>query len=697
MKYTIKLLLLIIACNTMGRVFAQTNPSAVSLPFTLNSQSSATLPSGVAVHRFSSIPTTRTLSPATGDLPNQGSSPAYNAGGWYHLGTDGIGLLASGTNPAGAIVLAVNTTGLTNVTVSWICKTIKNQSARDNSIALQYRIGTSGNFTNVGTATTYSSMGHADGHTSSTLTEVLPAAAENQSVVQIRWIYWESNSVSGSRDKISVDDISVTASSGSGCMVPYGLAANNITTTDADLSWNAVSGATGYEYAVTTSITPPGSGTSTTALSYHVSGLSAGTNYYLHVRTACDVDNYSSWVTYAFSTEETSSEDSGFVVMTYNLLNYPGSTASVREPSFRTIMNDVQPDILVVQELSNSTGPASFLNNVLNYTTTTYSLGTFIDGYDSDNGIYYKTSQFQFIGNTPIHTSLRDINEFMLKYIPSGDTLIIFSAHLKAGNTTSDESERADEVDALRAVTDAMTPGKYFMVCGDFNLYGDWESAYQQLVTVGNNTDGKFNDLLNLSGTWNNAAYAIHHTQSPRTSSFGGGATGGMDDRFDMILFSDAIIQTGGFDIVPNTYKAYGNDGQHYNMALNTAPFTMYSATIASALHDASDHIPVIVRLKPSAHAKMYQPSSVEGLSHTIAHNLNVYPNPASGVVYISAKHGTLQTAALILSDAGGRTIRTIAVNAAATYAEISLNGIAPGVYYLQASGLQGAYKVMVR
>ena len=36
--------------------------------------------------------------------------------------------------------------------------------------------------------------------------------------------------------------------------------------------------------------------------------------------------------------------------------------------------------------------------------------------------------------------------------------------------------------------------------------------------------------------------YASIHTQSTRVSSFGGGATAGMDDRFDWILVSAAIL-----------------------------------------------------------------------------------------------------------------------------------------------------------
>lgn len=682
-------------CMLPAQTRAQTNPSPVSLPFTLNSQSSATLPTGVAVHKFSTIQTSRTVSVASADLPNQGSTPGSITGGWYHLGADGIGMLASSVNAAGALVVAINTTGQTNISVSWICKTIFNQAARDNSIALQYRIGTAGSFTDVGTTSTYTSAGKANGHTSGTFTETLPVAAENQAVVQIRWIYWESAGASGSRDKISVDDISISTVGGT-CNTPAGLTASGITTTDANLSWGATTGALSYEYAVTTSATPPSSGTNTATTFYAASGLTPNTTYYIHVRSVCAGSTFSGWASTSFETsQETEPEETEFTVMTYNLLNYPGSTGSSREPSYRTIVNDVQPDLLVVQELSSSTGVTNFLNNVLNYTTSTYSSGTFIDGPDSDNGIFYKSAKFQFINNTAISTSLRDINQFKLVYIPSGDTLIVYSVHLKASNTASDEAQRASEAATLRTVTNALGAGKYFMVCGDFNIYSSSEQAYQNLITNGSNVNGKFNDIISMSGTWNNSSYAINHTQSPRTASFGGGATGGLDDRFDMFLFSSAITTPGGVDIVSSTYKAYGNDGLHYNQALNTPPYSMYSSTIASALHDASDHLPVVVKLKATTSGA--KSTSINYTLTRTAQSVHIYPNPTHDMLFISSHTTSSEPVNFNLYDVSGRSIRqsTLRLNEGET-TPFDVSGLTPGVYYLKAVQLNEVYKIVI-
>jgi endonuclease I len=189
--------------------FSQTNPAAQVLPFNLNSQAGATLPAGVAVHRFGTtagaIPTTRTLISGNADLP-------YNAtigsGGWKDESTNGLSILASGTQSAGALIIAINTTGNTNIDVQWTARLILQQASWDNNIALQYRIGTTGNFIDIGTTTTFSTAGQVVGY-NQTYSELLPFAAENQPIVQLRFIYWATAGGSGSRDRIALDDISI--------------------------------------------------------------------------------------------------------------------------------------------------------------------------------------------------------------------------------------------------------------------------------------------------------------------------------------------------------------------------------------------------------------------------------------------------------------------------------------------------------
>ncbi|MCS7053760.1 MAG: endonuclease/exonuclease/phosphatase family protein [Ignavibacterium sp.] len=281
--------------------------------------------------------------------------------------------------------------------------------------------------------------------------------------------------------------------------------------------------------------------------------------------------------------------------MTYNILNYPGNDPNTRNQFFSTIISSSNPDILVVQEITSLAGVNLFLNNVLKTINSSYQAGDFIDGPDSDNAIFFKSNFFTFISNTRIPTSLRDINEFKLVHNFTLDTLRIFSVHLKASSGTNNEQQRLAEVNVLRNYTLTLNPNSNYIVLGDFNFYSSNEPAYQRLLDQ--SASGYFTDVINITGVWNNPAYAIHHTQSPRVRAFGGGSTGGLDDRFDLILFSPAIIQQGGITYVNNSYTVYGNDGLHYNDSINRMPNYAVPQSVADALHYASDHLPVFALL----------------------------------------------------------------------------------------------------
>jgi endonuclease I len=189
--------------------FCQTNPTPQNLPFNLTSQTGGILPAGVALHRFGttagSVPTSRILTPGNGDLPY---TATVGSGGWRDENISGLSVLGSNTQGAGAWIISVNTTGSTNIQVQWTARLILQQASWDNNVALQYRLGTTGNFIDIGTTTTYSSAGQVNGHFQ-TFTETLPVAAENQPEVQIRWLYWATTGGSGSRDRIAIDDISI--------------------------------------------------------------------------------------------------------------------------------------------------------------------------------------------------------------------------------------------------------------------------------------------------------------------------------------------------------------------------------------------------------------------------------------------------------------------------------------------------------
>lgn len=353
-------------------------------------------------------------------------------------------------------------------------------------------------------------------------------------------------------------------------------------------------------------------------------------------------------------------------IMTYNILNYPITDTTSRNPYFRTIFANIQPDILVVQEMISQQGVNAFLNKILLPNNPNYQAGTFIDGFDTDNAIFYKSNLFTFISNTPIRTALRDINEFKLVYNLTGDTIIIYSVHLKASDSLQNELLRAAEVDSLRQKTNSLPPNTNFIVLGDFNIYRSGELAYQKLLDQ--SSTGYVIDPLTLSGTWNNPAYSIHHTQSTRTRQFGDGTSGGLDDRFDMILMSQAIMDSGGISFVPGSYYVYGNDGNHYNDSINRPPNLAVGQLIADALHYSTDHLPVVASFTfPSNVKTLSLKAFIEGRFNGI----NMIPDSITVELRTSSSPFNIVEQKIILLPSDGN-------------AQISLNNISNGVpYYL--------------
>ncbi len=287
---------------------------------------------------------------------------------------------------------------------------------------------------------------------------------------------------------------------------------------------------------------------------------------------------------------------SSFRLTSYNLLKYDNSDTTFKNPELRKIFPAINADIVVTVEMMSLSAALGLQQRVLNANSIQYSMATYFDGPDTDPALYFKSSKFQFITAQVIPTALRNVVAYTLKYIPSGDTLRVLAVHLKA--SLGEEALRSAEVDSIRKYTNSLPAGSNFIICGDFNIYTSNESAYQKLLAVNGGNEGHFNDPLNLPGTWNQAIYAPHHTQSTRLNTFGNGAIGGMDDRFDMILYSKALKDSSGLSYLSGSFKAFGNDGNHYNASINNPVNSAVSQTIADALYNASDHLPVYADFK---------------------------------------------------------------------------------------------------
>lgn len=316
-------------------------------------------------------------------------------------------------------------------------------------------------------------------------------------------------------------------------------------------------------------------------------------------------------------------------ILSWNLLGYKASPHP-REQYYRKVIKAVNPDIIVVNEIDGQSTVTGFLNNCANYyTPNLYTAGNYINGFDTDNAIYYKSSKVQFVLNYPIATPQgRDISLFVVRDIQQNVQFNIFGCHLKAGNTSADALRRVGEVNALRGVTNSQTAGTYNIIVGDFNIYASTDSAYKILTTVQSGNQGHFVDPVNLPGNWNaNFSYRAYHSQSTRTRQLtDSGSTGGMDDRFDLVLFSKAIGDgNGAVTYIPNSYKPYGNDGNHFNDSINKRPNTAVPDSIADALCYASDHLPTVSQFR------FYNGVGINLIENIIPEKFDLkqnYPNP---------------------------------------------------------------------
>ncbi|UKN01039.1 hypothetical protein K6119_15015 [Paracrocinitomix mangrovi] len=287
-------------------------------------------------------------------------------------------------------------------------------------------------------------------------------------------------------------------------------------------------------------------------------------------------------------------------IMFHNLLNFPSTNAS-RTSYYRTVLQYAKPDVYVVNELDNETGADLILNQSLNvFGTSHYQRAQFIDGVDTDNCLYYNSDKLGLVDQMQLATSLRDISVYQMYYKAPNLTAVtdtiymwFFSCHLKAG--VNDYQQRNQEALTLKYYLNSIADHvENVFVGGDFNFYSGYESGCQSMLNSG---DVPLIDPVNAIGNWSgDYNFADWHTQSTRNSSIGGGTGGGLDDRFDLIFVSEDVMNNqNGINYLSNTYKPLGQDGNHFNDAVNAGSNSSVPDSVANALYNGSDHLPIMM------------------------------------------------------------------------------------------------------
>lgn len=383
--------------------------------------------------------------------------------------------------------------------------------------------------------------------------------------------------------------------------------------------------------------------------------------------------------------------DDTISIMYYNLLKFPDIN-SARIAYLETVTHHVLPDILVVCELTSGSGSNSILNNALNTQGINYYQGaTWVDGPDTENMLYYNSNKLGFISQSIIPTSLRDINEYILYYKEPGmsaatDTtyLYIYGLHLKAGNSGSDATQRDGQATTLKSYLNTRTYAENTMVGGDFNIYTSTEGAYGKMTA---SNQANLYDPIGPGNYHNNSLYVEHFTQSTRTDQFDGGSTGGMDDRFDMILFSDDMLDgQKGARFIPSSYRAIGQDGisGRWNSSLISPTNNSEPSNVINALYYMSDHLPVYMEFEVGGDLSVDKLSNIDSYIH-------VFPNPADDQVNIHMTQGQVEQYELI--DMQGRLVASGTKSSA-----VNTAGFQSGVYilYIQSTIGQTTRKVII-
>ncbi|RLD66733.1 MAG: hypothetical protein DRI84_04180 [Bacteroidetes bacterium] len=391
-------------------------------------------------------------------------------------------------------------------------------------------------------------------------------------------------------------------------------------------------------------------------------------------------------------------------VMVYNLLNYGNVTSyctqtnnnmSAKNAFNATIIDYINPDILGVVEMGSADfAHQRFLDSSLNVNgVSKYAKATKMNKAGSSiiSLLYYNAEKFGIAGVVSLQNQVRDVVLFRLYYkspnlAATQDTAFVncIVAHLKSSNTSADRVTRTQMINAALGFLSNNYPADNYLFMGDFNIYSSNEGAYQSLLNY-SNAAYRFNDPINTPGGWNNnSSFAAVHTQSTHSSSNGCAAGGGLDDRFDFILMSDEL-KNGSKHIsyVANSYKAIGNDGNHFNQSINSGTNSSVPANVLNALYNNSDHLPVVLELDLD--------NTIANISDAEkANQIRVrFENPVNSSLKIFISSEKAQSIRIQLYDIQGRKLdsRWVFVSQD-TQVDIDMTAMANGFYFVQISGI---------
>lgn len=397
-------------------------------------------------------------------------------------------------------------------------------------------------------------------------------------------------------------------------------------------------------------------------------------------------------------------------VMQYNLLYYDMNTSwctsvnnnvNQKDTYLRTITSFYKPDIFTVNEMNGRVSSVNrIIDNIFNVDgSTNYQRANYTGSY-LVNMLYYNTNKLALKSQTHVLTSPRITDVYRLYYkseeLIHGDTIFLtcIVTHLKAGNSSSDAATRAQSALQIMNHIDKYNIDDNILFMGDFNVYTSSEAAFQSFISP-TNSGVQLYDPVDAIGSWNNNSYyAKYHTQSTHTSG-DCHSGGGMDDRFDFILASKAIMErNSGLGYVADTYWALGQDGKRFNQSLISPTNTSLPSYVLNALYNMSDHLPVTLKLYVEAN-----PLLSSGTNSTGRGSIRIQ-NPIDNTISIWSEYDKPEEVEIMLfNQLGSVILRNKSTLFPNEKHSISAAGLASGIYILsvQSSNISYISKVIKR
>jgi hypothetical protein len=386
-----------------------------------------------------------------------------------------------------------------------------------------------------------------------------------------------------------------------------------------------------------------------------------------------------------------------FKLMFYNVLNFPLEDAVPnRIDDLEFILEDYRPDIFMVCELNTSSGATTILNTLQainpNYQSATFELNTSDDNIGNQNDlqqlIYFDSTKFVLESQAIVTTIFRDFNHYRLKInsieqVTTPIFIDFFVCHLKASSGSSNQASRLEMAEDLVIYLDDFPTDSNVVLAGDFNVYTNSEPAFQRLIDSNNTI--VFIDPADRIGSWhNNTNYVDVMTQSTRTQTGLGGATGSFDDRFDFIMTSQNMSANPELSFIPGSYGVYGNNENTdcYNQSINASDCAgpEFSFLIRDALHNFSDHLPVTLELQTNQSLSTPKINASQKL--TISGS-----NLIDNTLKLKAHTSVLNHLEVYIFNSLGQVVKTIDVNNALI--SIDVSQMNTGIYYITSSKFQ--------